>query len=214
MKKDYIYIKLYGNFSISPSNLKIKLINKCNKIVFDGKTDNFGKVKIPVCDNKVYKLIVYYNLTKKVIPLIARANEVYCINIGSNKNKKHLIAILLKDAIRRAKKNPQLKDIVGRMHLVVGNSIELLSEHMPNLNLIYLDPMFPESRKSGLTNKKLQLIRKMEPPCFEEEKLFEAAIKAAPDKVIVKRPLKSDYLAGKSPNYSLNGKAIRYDCYC
>ena len=106
------------------------------------------------------------------------------------------------------------KDIVGRMHLVVGNSIELLSEHMPDLNLIYLDPMFPESRKSGLTNKKLQLIRKMEPPCFEEEKLFEAAIKAAPDKVIVKRPLKSDYLAGKSPNYSLNGKAIRYDCYC
>ena len=85
---------------------------------------------------------------------------------------------------------------------------------MPDLNLIYLDPMFPESRKSGLTNKKLQLIRKMEPPCFEEEKLFEAAIKAAPDKVIVKRPLKSDYLAGKSPNYSLNGKAIRYDCYC
>ena len=125
-----------------------------------------------------------------------------------------VIAILLKDAIRRAKKNPQLKDIVGRMHLVVGNSIELLSEHMPDLNLIYLDPMFPESRKSGLTNKKLQLIRKMEPPCFEEEKLFEAAIKAAPDKVIVKRPLKSDYLSGKSPNYSLNGKAIRYDCYC
>ena len=61
MKKDYIYIKLYGNFSISPSNLKIKLINKCNKIVFDGKTDNFGKVKIPVCDNMVYKLIIYSN---------------------------------------------------------------------------------------------------------------------------------------------------------
>ena len=125
-----------------------------------------------------------------------------------------VIAILLKDSIRRAKKNPILKNIVGRMHLVVGNSIELLSEQITDLNLIYLDPMFPESRKSGLTNKKLQLIQKMEPPCFEEEKLFEAAIKAAPAKIIVKRPSKSEYLAGKSPNYSLNGKAIRYDCYC
>lgn len=97
MAKDYIYVKLYNNNGLSSNNARVKLKNKCNKIVFDGKTNYFGKIKIPVCNNKVYKLIVYYNLTKKVIPLIAIANEVYCINIGSNKNKKHLIAILLKD---------------------------------------------------------------------------------------------------------------------
>ena len=104
MKKDYIYIKLYGNFSISPSNLKIKLINKCNKIVFDGKTDNFGKVKIPVCDNMVYKLIIYSNLSIVRIPLIAKKNEVYCINISGNKEKKHLITVMLMD-----KYNPNIK---------------------------------------------------------------------------------------------------------
>lgn len=97
MAKEYIYVKLYNNNGLSSNNIRVKLKNKCNKIVFDGKTNYFGKIKIPVCNNKVYKLIVYYNLTKKVMPLIARANEVYCINIGSNKNKKHLIAILLKD---------------------------------------------------------------------------------------------------------------------
>ena len=34
-----------------------------------------------------------------------------------------------------------------------------------------------------------------------------------PDKIIVKRPLKSDFLAGRKPSYTLSGKAIRYDCY-
>jgi 16S rRNA (guanine1516-N2)-methyltransferase len=73
--------------------------------------------------------------------------------------------------------------------------------------------MFPERQKSGLINKKLQLIQKMEPPCGEEEALFAAAISAGPSNLVVKRPLKSPYLAGRKPNYTLSGKAIRYDCY-
>ena len=44
MTKDYIYIKLCSNDSLNLSNLKVTLINKCNKIVFDGITDNFGRV--------------------------------------------------------------------------------------------------------------------------------------------------------------------------
>ena len=42
MKTDYIYIKLCSNESMNLSNLKIKLKDKCNKIVFDGMTDKFG----------------------------------------------------------------------------------------------------------------------------------------------------------------------------
>jgi 16S rRNA (guanine1516-N2)-methyltransferase len=124
-----------------------------------------------------------------------------------------VIAALLRDALRRAKKQVVLKDIVCRMHLVEGNSIDLLAKQADPVDLIYLDPMFPARQKSGLINKKLQLIQKMEPPCGEEEALFAAAISANPSKIIVKRPLKSPHLAGKNPNYTLNGKAIRYDCY-
>ena len=75
-----------------------------------------------------------------------------------------VVAVLLKDALRRAKKHPVLKDIAARMKLVEGDSVECMS-------------------------------------------------KAAPDKIIVKRPLKSEFLAGRKPSYTLNGKAIRYDCY-
>lgn len=124
-----------------------------------------------------------------------------------------VIALLLKDAIRRAKKHPQLKDIAMRMHVVEGDSTQLMQKCVDEIDLIYLDPMFPKRQKSGLINKKLQLIQKLEPPCSTEEELFDAAILAHPKKIVVKRPLKSPCLAGRNPNYMLKGKAIRYDCY-
>ena len=124
-----------------------------------------------------------------------------------------VIAALLKDAIRRAKKNMDLKDIAGRMKVIEGNSVEGMSKLLDPVDVIYLDPMFPARQKSSLINKKLQLIQKLEPPCSGEKDLFDAAIRANPDKIIVKRPLKSECLAGREPSYTLKGKAIRYDCY-
>lgn len=124
-----------------------------------------------------------------------------------------VIAILLKDALRRAKKNTVLKDIVSRMQLVEGDSIEHLNKRLDPVDVIYLDPMFTGRQKSGLINKKLQLIQKLEPPCSKETALFDAAMAAQPSKIIVKRPLKSPYLDERVPSYSLKGKAIRYDCY-
>lgn len=124
-----------------------------------------------------------------------------------------VVAALLKDALRRAKKHEILKDVVNRMKVVEGDSSKLLKNLTYEPQLIYLDPMFPARQKSGLINKKLQLIQKLEPPCSKEQDLFEAAIMAGPKKIIVKRPLKSPHLAEKKPNYMLQGKAIRYDCY-
>ncbi len=124
-----------------------------------------------------------------------------------------VIAELLKDALRRAKRNPALKEIAARMQVMPGDSVEYMRLQGEKVDLVYLDPMFPERQKSGLINKKLQLIQKLEPPCSAEADLFDAAISAHPSKIIVKRPLKSPTLAGRTPSYTLNGKAIRYDCY-
>ena len=124
-----------------------------------------------------------------------------------------VVTALLKDAIRRAKKNQILKDIAGRMKVVEADSVESMSKLLDPVDVIYLDPMFPARQKSSLINKKLQLIQKLEPPCSEETDLFDAALKVCPSRIIVKRPLKSECLAGREPSYTLKGKAIRYDCY-
>lgn len=112
MANDYIYIKLCNKENINHYNLKVKLINKCNKIIFDGTTDCFEKVKISVCDNEVYKLVVYSNLSIIKIPLIAKKNRVYCINIRNKNpnNRKHLITIRLMD-----KYNPKIKIKGGKL---------------------------------------------------------------------------------------------------
>ena len=124
-----------------------------------------------------------------------------------------VIAELLRDAISRAKSTPELEPIVNRMSVIEGNSIVLMPQQVENPDVIYLDPMFPARKKSGLINKKLQLIQKLEAPCPAEADLFDAAVLSNPHKIIVKRPLKGPYLADKKPSYTLSGKAIRFDCY-
>ncbi len=122
-----------------------------------------------------------------------------------------IIAALLRDALERSKDHPQLGSITARMHLYEGNSIDYMAAMTGRVDAILLDPMFPERQKSALVRKKFQLIHQIEQPCQNEEELLEAALRAEPKKIIIKRPLKGPFLAGKKPSYSLKGKAIRYD---
>ena len=179
-----------------------------------------------------------------------------------------VIAALLQDTMRRALGEAALHEIVMRMQLVEGDSINHLrrlgeagtgsdapednaghacsaltasaatendadvstsgaevttndaaattnsaDRALKRPDVIYLDPMFPERQKSGLVKKKFQLIHYLEAPAENEEALMQAALAARPFKIVVKRPAKGPYLAGLKPSYSLDGKAIRYDCY-
>ncbi|ETP72048.1 SAM-dependent methyltransferase, tRNA(uracil-5)-methyltransferase [Lachnospiraceae bacterium JC7] len=123
-----------------------------------------------------------------------------------------IIASLLEDALRRAKAVPELKDIVSRMELHIENSIEAMNNLDITPDVILLDPMFPARTKSSLVKKKFQLLQQLEPPCSDAAMLLNAAISLRPRKIIIKRPAKGPYLADIKPDYSLTGKAIRYDC--
>ena len=130
--------------------------------------------------------------------LAAAGYEVYLFE------RDQVIAALLGDALR-------LRGIVGRMHLTEGNSIELMPQLGITAEIVYLDPMFPPRKKSGLIHKKLQLIQKLEQPCADERELFDAAAAMHPKKIIIKRPLNGAPLADRKPSYTVKGKAIRYD---
>ncbi len=124
-----------------------------------------------------------------------------------------VIAGLLRDGLERALKDPEIADIASRMELVEGDSVDLLAGLKRRPNLIYLDPMFPAKKKSGISTKKLQLFQKLEQPCENEEALMDAARAVHPDKIVVKRPIKGPPLAGKKPGYSIDCRNVRYDCY-
>ncbi len=124
-----------------------------------------------------------------------------------------VIAVLLKDGMERALEIPELKEAVGRMKLVCGDSTEGMKKLDFKPDIVLLDPMFPARQKSALIKKKFQLIQRLESPCSTEEQLLDAAVAADPKRIVIKRPLKGPYLADRKPSYSLEGKAIRYDCF-
>lgn len=124
-----------------------------------------------------------------------------------------VIVRLLQDALDRGRNNPDLCEIVERMHLVQGDSVEGIPQLSINPDIVLLDPMFPAKQKNAISKKKLQMIQHLEKPCDDERDLMRVACEANPRKIVVKRPLKGPFLAGEKPSYSLKGKTIRYDCY-
>ena len=124
-----------------------------------------------------------------------------------------VIAALLSDALKRAACLPELSDAISRMELFCEDSIRSMQKLSLPPDVVYLDPMFPARTKSAMIKKKFQLLQKLEKPCTDEEELLHAAFSAHPHKIVIKRPLKGPFLAGKKPDYSLPGKAIRYDCF-
>ena len=124
-----------------------------------------------------------------------------------------MIAALLMDAVSRAlqAEDEEVRAAAGRMTVHEEDSVEAMRRLPERPDVILLDPMFPERRKSGLIKKKFQLLQQLERPCEDEEALLSAAVTAGPERIVVKRPLKGPYLAGRKPDFSLPGKAIRYD---
>ncbi|MBO5136653.1 MAG: class I SAM-dependent methyltransferase [Clostridia bacterium] len=123
-----------------------------------------------------------------------------------------VICALLEDAMDRAKETEELREIIKRMTLVEGDSTEKMSEINERPEAVFLDPMFPERKKSALVKKKFQLLQRLEKPATDEREMYEEAVKLKPKKIVIKRPLKGPTLEGTKPSYSIKGKAIRYDC--
>ena len=124
-----------------------------------------------------------------------------------------VIACLLRDSLERASAVPELSEAVGRMKLFEADSISEMKKPADSPDVILLDPMFPERHKSALIKKKFQLLQQLESPCSDEKELLETALCVRPRKVVIKRPVKGPYLADRKPDYSLSGKAVRYDCF-
>ena len=119
---------------------------------------------------------------------------------------------LLCDAKRRAEEDSFLVNIVSRMEIFNANSIEAMGSLDFCPDVILLDPMFPERQKSALVKNKLQVIQSLEMPCANEVDMLYAATMAKPKRIVIKRPPKGEFLASVKPDYSISGKAVRFDC--
>ena len=128
--------------------------------------------------------------------------------------RQPVIAALLEDGLLRAKDDPEVAGIVGQMHLLCGNAIELMAHWQGEPpQVIYLDPMFPHRDKSALVKKEMRLFRPLVGDDDDAPALLHAALALATHRVVVKRSRKAPTIAGDQPGYVLEGKSSRFDIY-
>lgn len=122
---------------------------------------------------------------------------------------------LLLDPLRLAKKDPKLAPLLeSRIHFFLGDARSLLALPASRnaFDVIYLDPMFPETKKSALPKKEMVLLRKLVGADKDAPDLFAAARRANPERIVVKRPPHAPDLApGKV--HSFESKLARFDLY-
>lgn len=130
------------------------------------------------------------------------------------------ISALLQDGIERslayaAEQDGKLKVILNRMSLVQAEASIYLKglgeEAFPDV--IYLDPMFPERRKSAAVKKEMQIFHKLVGADEDADRLFEIALARARNRVVVKRPRIAPSLSVPEPSHVIEGKRNRYDVY-
>jgi 16S rRNA (guanine1516-N2)-methyltransferase len=125
---------------------------------------------------------------------------------------------LLKDGLARALSNAdnrELATILARMKLVALEAKCYLNgnANIPQPDVIYLDPMYPENRKSAKVKKEMQAFKTLIGDDYDADHLLDLALSAARFRVVVKRPRKAPQLGNATPHFSLSGKSTRYDIY-
>lgn len=131
-----------------------------------------------------------------------------------------VVAAMLADGLQRAQAGcAEVAAIAAQMALHSGSAIAYLQalgpEHCPDI--VYLDPMFPDSGKSALVKKEMRLFHSLVGPDQDEQQLLQLALEKARYRVVVKRPPKAPVIGGEQaavqPQLSFAGKAVRFDVY-
>ncbi len=124
-----------------------------------------------------------------------------------------IIHALVSDGIQRALQHVETLKIAERMHLIQDNAIAWLQNLMVKPAIIYLDPMFPERKKSALSKKEMRIFHAIVGDDLDAEALLQTALTCAAERVVVKRPRLAIPLAGIKPSFTHLGSSSRFDIY-
>jgi 16S rRNA (guanine1516-N2)-methyltransferase len=126
-----------------------------------------------------------------------------------------ILYALLQDALNRAKRDPETATTISRMQLIEANAIDWLAAlPIPDRpHIIYLDPMFPERKKSASVKKEMAILHNVLGTDLDCAALLTVALTCATKRVVVKRPRLAPTINDQKPSFSLTGKHSRFDIY-
>ncbi len=125
-----------------------------------------------------------------------------------------IITDLLADGLQRAKNDAQIGTWISkRLTLDIKDSTKGLSSLPFKPDVVYLDPMYPEKKKSALVKKEMRMLQLLLGNDLDSDNLLEIALNIAQQRVVVKRSAHASHLADKTPNATIKTQKNRFDIY-
>lgn len=120
---------------------------------------------------------------------------------------------LLEEGMGRARAAGGINaQVIARMRLIKGDSIELLPGLSPEI--IVVDPMHPVRQKSALVKVEMRQIREIVGVDEDQHELMQIALASASKRVVLKWPSKAAPMVGLPPcSHQVIGKSTRYDVF-
>lgn len=106
-----------------------------------------------------------------------------------------------------------LSDALGRMTLIKDDAACYLESTDEIFDVVYLDPMFPERKKSASVKKEMRVFHDLIGQDEDAGLILEHALAHARYRVVVKRSKHAPFLTESEPTFQLKGKSTRYDIY-
>ena len=127
-------------------------------------------------------------------------------------------AALINDAIERASLNSNFQHILDQGFTLINADANVYMQACRQApDVIYIDPMYPERKKSALVKKEMQILQKLlhqeTDAVSNESALLENALACAAKRVVVKRPLHAPTITDRKPSTTVSSKKTRYDIY-
>lgn len=129
-----------------------------------------------------------------------------------------IIAELLVSGLEKASQSGDewLRSVSRRLQFFPGDARELDPALIQEVDVIYLDPMFPTRNKSASVKKEMALFQSLLDETQSEsdaDDLLLWSLDQDVARVVVKRPAKAPNLAERKPAHVITGKSVRYDVY-
>lgn len=122
-----------------------------------------------------------------------------------------LIAALLEDALKRLYVDSDQKDI--SLTLVKSDALDYLKALTDSPDVIYFDPMYPDTKNTALPKKEMRILREVAGDDEDAAQVFHRALTKAKHRVVVKRPRHGERIDQQEPDVVFEGKSSRFDVY-
>ena len=123
---------------------------------------------------------------------------------------------LIEDGIRRCQHDAacadNLKNVISWVNADAIDHMHAINIHN-RPEVIYIDPMYPDRKKSALVKKDMQILKKLLAKDQNDAQLLITALECAAERVVVKRPRHAPELGDISADTNIFGKKTRFDVY-